>query len=568
MKLLLLTLVSRTLSIEHADMSTHIDPSTVTHDTIHDNARRLFALFNNHFALDYPTDEAHRDALLSFSRNLAHHNATHAKDMVHLDELLTYTDGYATYGLTSAFARDPTQPMKGFIRDTGFPEYDLSTRRDRLRHVWNRVKDSVWYYARVAHAAIVSAPAPPPAPRAGCTVIYTRTNPLQPLTNIPLSADLREFEVIGRVRNQKVCGCCWAMASAVVLEGMTRSTQEYFKTKPEVDDTFKNANFIASEQYIMNNSRSSINNFCEGGNYKITSMDYANGNIVQTVESEGHFPLRFADHEKNPPTIVPIRTPKVQKMLLPYDTTTVTSACKASLIKLLDKPQKPSPMTNGAVRQIKSFLARGIPVAAAMYTGADGPFSSRDFSNYKGGIFNKPCTKIGLDHQIVFAGYGFYQGVEVWIMRNSWGEQWGSYGHFYAPIGNNVLCSETYAYTDIPNYFPLNDSSAVDKTYSQRVSNPPSNYWKNKMRRGDSVALDRDPSPAPQASKGGDNELYRPMGEILPSSSSGSTGGSSIDGLPITRPSFSVTKIVAIVASLLGGAGVAGIISKFTCCKR
>lgn len=541
---------------------THIDPDTITLETVHENVKALFSLFNSHFNLEYPSDEIHKKTLLSFAKNLAHHNATHARDMDHLDELLTYTDGQATYGLTPAFARDPTEPMKGFIQDIGIPEYDLSNLKDRIRSKWNIFREAVGYQLRSAYVALVSAALP--TPRSGCTSIYIRTNPLSPLSTIPLSVDLREYEVIGKVRNQGVCGCCWAMASAVVLEGMTRSTQKYFKDNNSVDQIFKDADFIASEQYIMNNSRSSINDFCEGGNYKITSMDYANQNTVDTVESEKNFPLTSTHLEKNPATIVTI-TSKITNKLLPYNTEKVTGTnCNRSLIRLLDKMQTSSPMTNIAVKQIKSYLARGIPVAAAMFTGADGSLSSRDFSNYKGGIFNKPCTKTGLDHQIMFAGYGYYQGVEVWVMRNSWGESWGSYGHFYTPIGNNVLCSETYAYTDIPNHFPLNTADK-DKPYTERQKTRASTYWAKKLKRGDGVALDADPTTPPQSSSGGDNDIYKPGGKILPSSSSGSSSSSTS---VTSKIKISIPNIIMIVAGILGSAGVAGIIAKFTCCRK
>ncbi|ESU35540.1 Cysteine protease, papain family [Giardia duodenalis] len=563
--LALLLFIVCCVSHDPSNMAFYIDPDKITFETIHENTKTLFSLFNSRFALDYPSDEAHNKALLSFAKNLAHHNATHARDMDHLDELLRYTDGYATYGLTSAFARDPTEPMKGFVQDTGVPEYDLSSFRDRIRSRLNLFKEAAAYQLKVIYSALVSAALP--APRSGCTTMYIRQNPLSPLPSIPLSADLREFEVIGKVRNQGVCGCCWAMASAVMLEGMTRSTQSYFKDKTEVDNTFKDVDLIVSEQYIMNNSRSSINNFCEGGNYRITSMDYANENIVKTVESEKNFPLESTHLEKNPSRIDVIANFKVSKAFLPYNTETVTGTnCKRSIIKLLDKMQTSSPMTNGAVNQIKSYLTRGIPVAAAMFTGADGPLSSRDFSNYKGGIFNKPCSKTGLDHQVMFAGYGYYQGVEVWVMRNSWGEQWGSYGHFYTPIGNNVLCSETYAYTDIPQYFPLNQVDK-DKPYTERQKTKASTYWAKKLKRGDGVALDSDPSTIPPASPGNDNDIYVPRGKIISSPSSGTSSSSS--STTITgKFKLSIPSIIMIVTGILGSAGVAGIIAKFTCCRK
>jgi len=50
-----------------------------------------------------------------------------------------------------------------------------------------------------------------------------------------------------------------------------------------------------------------------------------------------------------------------------------------------------------------------------------------EFSNYGGGIF-AGCTSSALDHAIAVVGYGTENGVDYWLIKNSWGERWGEDG--------------------------------------------------------------------------------------------------------------------------------------------
>jgi len=59
--------------------------------------------------------------------------------------------------------------------------------------------------------------------------------------------------------------------------------------------------------------------------------------------------------------------------------------------------------------------------------------ASGGFQSYKSGVFSGPCGT-RLNHAILAVGYNS----QYWIVKNSWGSNWGSAGYIFMTRGKNL----------------------------------------------------------------------------------------------------------------------------------
>jgi C1A family cysteine protease len=201
------------------------------------------------------------------------------------------------------------------------------------------------------------------------------------------------------VKNQGQCGSCWAFGGSEVLES------EYFTTFGEL--------YTLSEQQVS--ACDSTCGGCAGGN-AIYAWEYVNGNGGQVSEAAYPYP-GFTS------------------------TTCLEKACTGTC-KATSKNQRkanvgddigywvslPSGNIGSEADMLTAFQEHTLSVAV----NAEGVWQS-----YDGGIVTaKSGCGTDLDHNVQVTGYNA-EG-NYWIVRNSWGADWGENGFIYISYGSDV----------------------------------------------------------------------------------------------------------------------------------
>ncbi|GFV53832.1 cathepsin L [Trichonephila clavipes] len=75
------------------------------------------------------------------------------------------------------------------------------------------------------------------------------------------------------------------------------------------------------------------------------------------------------------------------------------------------------------------------PVSVGINAGGYG------FMNYESGIYEvDECNPKTLNHGVLVVGYGSEDGKDYWIVKNSWGPDWGEDGYIRMARNKNNMC--------------------------------------------------------------------------------------------------------------------------------
>lgn len=296
-----------------------------------------------------------------------------------------------------------------------------------------------------------------------------------PLQSVPKSVDLSEYGLLTRPKDQLKCGSCWAFGTVAALENAILRSESL----PPFWAAQRSA-LNLSELFLGVNTRGSAN-FCDGGDFYY-AINYIS-QTKQTVELATNFAYNQTNVDaykaifRNGGSVKPKL--QAQEQFQPFQTFGEQQIPLISLHYMYDAPNY---TFNATVRtQIKSYLAKGIAVVGGMFINTD----ASKFYSYSGGILEGKCSSQWLDHQVVIVGYGKKEGRDVWMLRNSYGVNWGHEGYFYVPVGENAFCTEMEAEVIIPKSF----NNTVFTNFNKQRS-----YW---QLSADYSLVDNDGSISP-----------------------------------------------------------------------
>ncbi|EGC30864.1 hypothetical protein DICPUDRAFT_40821 [Dictyostelium purpureum] len=197
-------------------------------------------------------------------------------------------------------------------------------------------------------------------------------------SQIPTSIDWRVWGYGKNIKNQGGCGSCYAFSAIGTIEA-------HYKRKHQRDEEF-------SEQQIVDCTSKYGNGGCSGG-WMHNSFNYIKD--FGGINLEREYPYEYK-----------------------------VGQCRAS-----DK--KYSPLANFVMipRDNEEALANAVATIGPVAVAYDA--STREFMQYLGGIYDSPnCQKTRTTHAVIVLGYGTQNGVDYWIIKNSWGSGWGEKGYF------------------------------------------------------------------------------------------------------------------------------------------
>ncbi|XP_074594347.1 cathepsin L-like peptidase [Brevipalpus obovatus] len=203
-----------------------------------------------------------------------------------------------------------------------------------------------------------------------------RTHVKGDVSTLPASVDWRKKGIVTEVKDQGGCGSCWAFSAVASMESAhAQATGKLVEL---------------SEQNLVDCSRAEGDQGCSGG-----LMDYAfNYTIINGgIDTETSYPYIGED-----------------------------GSCKFNVANVGLTLRNYTDIVSGDESALADAVSQRVVSVGIEVNG--------DFQLYKSGILSAACPDPAeIDHGVAAVGYGTEDGVDFWIIKNSWGKDWGEQGY-------------------------------------------------------------------------------------------------------------------------------------------
>uniref|UniRef100_A0A2K5DFF0 Cathepsin S n=1 Tax=Aotus nancymaae TaxID=37293 RepID=A0A2K5DFF0_AOTNA len=198
------------------------------------------------------------------------------------------------------------------------------------------------------------------------------------LHNLEHSMGMHSYDlVMNHLGDMGSCGACWAFSAVGALEAQLK-----LKTGKLVS---------LSAQNLVDCSEKYGNKGCNGG-FMTEAFQYVIDN--KGIDSEASYPYKATDQ-------------KCQ-----YDSKYRAATCS-----------KYTELPYGREDVLKEVVANKGPVCV----GVDASHPS--FFLYRSGVYYDPACTQNVNHGVLVIGYGDLNGKEYWLVKNSWGRNFGEQGY-------------------------------------------------------------------------------------------------------------------------------------------